>query len=101
MKNLIAAVLLSLPLVTSAFADTAFAVIGDYTFPNAIEGMPPKLSDFEGLQINSFTSNDGTGWVQDGSIAAPRYTLVPLAEAARVHTVLESRGVSGRVLLVP
>lgn len=59
MKHLIAAVLLSLPIVTSAFAETAVEVIGDYTFPNAIEGMPVKLSDFKGLQINSFTSNDG------------------------------------------
>lgn len=42
-----------------------------------------------------------TGWVKDGSIAAPRYTTVPLAEAAQAHTMLESRGISGRVLLVP
>ncbi|MDF3416333.1 NADP-dependent oxidoreductase [Sulfitobacter sp. M57] len=42
-----------------------------------------------------------TGWIKDGSIAAPRYTTVPLAEAARAHAMLESRGVSGRVLLIP
>jgi NADPH2:quinone reductase len=41
------------------------------------------------------------GWIKDRSIAAPRYTLVPLAEAARAHAMLESRGVSGRVLLIP
>ena len=28
-----------------------------------------------------------TGWVQDGSMTAPRYTTVPLAEAARAHTI--------------
>lgn len=42
-----------------------------------------------------------SGWVQDGSIAAPRSMTVPLAEAARAHALLESRGVTGRVLLVP
>lgn len=41
------------------------------------------------------------GWVQDGSIAAPRYTTMPLAKASRAHAMLESRGVSGRFLLVP
>lgn len=41
------------------------------------------------------------GWVQDGSISAPRYTTLPMAEAARAHAMLESRGISGRVLLVP
>jgi non-heme chloroperoxidase len=59
MKLLFAAILLSLPLVTSAMADTAVDVIGDYTFPKAIIDMPVKLSDFKGLQINSFNSNDG------------------------------------------
>ncbi|WP_416136365.1 zinc-binding dehydrogenase [Cypionkella sp.] len=40
------------------------------------------------------------GWVQDGSMTAPHYATVPLAEAARAHAMLESRGVTGRVLLV-
>lgn len=59
MKPLIAAFLLSLPLTTTAFAEPATDVIGDYTFPNAIEGMPATLADFAGLEINSFTTNDG------------------------------------------
>lgn len=42
-----------------------------------------------------------TGWIKDGRIAAPRYTTVPLADAARAHAMLESRGVIGRVLLIP
>jgi pimeloyl-ACP methyl ester carboxylesterase len=38
----------------------ALSVIGsDYTFPNKIEGLPTKLSDFRDLQINSFQTNDG------------------------------------------
>lgn len=32
---------------------------GDYTFPNQLEGLPAKLSDFKGLQINSFETSDG------------------------------------------
>ncbi|MDB5660348.1 MAG: NADPH2:quinone reductase [Cypionkella sp.] len=40
-------------------------------------------------------------WVQNGSIPALKYMTVPLAEAVRVHTMLEGRGVAGRVLLVP
>jgi non-heme chloroperoxidase len=59
MKHLIAALFLSLPITVPAFADPAASVIGDYTFPNAIEGMPAKLSDFAELEINSFTTNDG------------------------------------------
>jgi pimeloyl-ACP methyl ester carboxylesterase len=35
-------------------------VIGkDFSFPNKIEGMPARLSDFKDLQINSFTTSDG------------------------------------------
>ena len=61
MKHLLAALLVSLPLATPtlAIAEPAVAVIGDYTFPQPIEGMPRKLSDFDGLEINSFTTNDG------------------------------------------
>ncbi|MGJ7487317.1 alpha/beta fold hydrolase [Variovorax sp. LT2P21] len=41
-------------------AAPALAVLGrDFTFPAALEGMPQKLSDFKGLQINSFTTQDG------------------------------------------
>lgn len=31
----------------------------DFAFPEAVEGMPATLSDFPGLQINAFTTNDG------------------------------------------
>ncbi|SDO38769.1 Pimeloyl-ACP methyl ester carboxylesterase [Rhodoferax sp. OV413] len=41
-------------------AAPAISVLGrDFTFPTAIDGMPQKLSDFQGLQINTFTTNDG------------------------------------------
>ncbi|MBE2294618.1 MAG: alpha/beta hydrolase [Phycisphaerales bacterium] len=31
----------------------------DFTFPNKLEGLPAKLSDFKELQINSFKTKDG------------------------------------------
>ena len=41
-------------------ASPAVAVLGrDYAFPNQIEGLPAKLSDFKGLLINTFTTSDG------------------------------------------
>jgi len=48
---------LSAPHVVAA---PAVQVLGsDYVFPNRIDGLPQKLSDFAGLQINSFTTSDG------------------------------------------
>lgn len=49
-------------LLCSALANAAPAitVLGkDFTFPNKIEGLPAKLSDFKDLQINHFTTSDG------------------------------------------
>ncbi|MDE8755088.1 hypothetical protein PZA22_11370 [Pectobacterium polaris] len=31
----------------------------DFDFPHAIQGLPTKLSDVEGLEIGSFQTNDG------------------------------------------
>jgi non-heme chloroperoxidase len=46
--------------VGGAWAAPAVSVIGkDFTFPNKIEGLPAKLSDFKDLQINNFTTSDG------------------------------------------
>ena len=63
MRNTISRVVLALSLALSAsqvMAAPAVSVLGkDYTFPNKIEGLPTKLSDFTGLEINSFTTNDG------------------------------------------
>ncbi len=45
---------------SSILASDAVTVLGrDFTFPNKIEGLPQRLSDFKGLQINAFTTNDG------------------------------------------
>ena len=59
MKHLTAALFLSLTISGQTLADPAASVIGDYTFPNEIVGMPAKLSAFTGLEINSFMTNDG------------------------------------------
>lgn len=59
MKSLSAILALLLALTSPALADPATAVLGDYTFPQKIEGMPDRLSDIKGLSINSFTTNDG------------------------------------------
>lgn len=40
-------------------------------------------------------------WLVSGAIRPPARTTVPLAEASRAHALLEARGVSGRVLLIP
>jgi pimeloyl-ACP methyl ester carboxylesterase len=43
-----------------ALAAPALSVLGqDYTFPNRLEGVPAKLSEFKDLQINSFQTSDG------------------------------------------
>lgn len=45
---------------TGALAAPAIDVIGkDVVFPNKIDGLPSKLSEFKDLQINSFTTSDG------------------------------------------
>ncbi|MCJ8519519.1 pimeloyl-ACP methyl ester carboxylesterase [Pseudorhizobium tarimense] len=51
----------SLAISTSmVLAAPALEVLGkDFEFPNKIEGMPSKLSDFQGLQINTFDTSDG------------------------------------------
>ena len=45
---------------TVSRAESALVVLGkDYAFPNKVEGLPTKLSDFPELQINSFVTSDG------------------------------------------
>jgi NADPH2:quinone reductase len=41
------------------------------------------------------------GWLVEGRLKPPVYRKMPLADAARAHSLLEGRGVSGRLLLVP
>lgn len=56
----LASVILLVTTATNAFATDAVTALGrDFTFPNKIEGLPKKLSDFKGLQINEFTTSDG------------------------------------------
>ena len=56
---MIAGLILSLA-APVASAESALAVLGrDFNFPEALPGMPRKLSDMADLQINSFTTNDG------------------------------------------
>ncbi|QOK99335.1 alpha/beta hydrolase (plasmid) [Ralstonia pseudosolanacearum] len=63
MRNLAFRALCALALAVAsgtAMAASAISVLGrDFAFPNKIEGLPEKLSDFKGLQINTFTTSDG------------------------------------------
>jgi len=39
--------------------------------------------------------------LQSGRLKPPRRTVLPLAEVARAHAMIEKREVQGRVVLVP
>jgi pimeloyl-ACP methyl ester carboxylesterase len=46
--------------LNTVHAASAISVLGaDFTFPNRIEGLPAKSSDFKDLKINTFTTSDG------------------------------------------
>jgi pimeloyl-ACP methyl ester carboxylesterase/quercetin dioxygenase-like cupin family protein len=58
--NAIAALLLLIASASHLSAAPALSVVGnDYIFPNKVEVLPAKLSDFKDLQINSFVTSDG------------------------------------------
>ena len=66
MRNFVKSTLCALALCVSitgaisAFAAPAISVLGrDFTFPNWVEGLPSRLSDFSDLKINFFKTNDG------------------------------------------
>lgn len=61
MRNVIILLIWSFILLpVRSFAAPVVDVLGkNFTFPNAIPGLPEKLSDFKGLQINYFSTNDG------------------------------------------
>lgn len=45
---------------SQAMAAPALSALGsDYTFPNKMQGVPAKLTDFNGLEVNSFETSDG------------------------------------------
>jgi len=47
-------------LASAAASAPALQVLGhDFEFPNRLQGLPARLSDFTGLQINSFVTSDG------------------------------------------
>jgi pimeloyl-ACP methyl ester carboxylesterase len=97
-----------------AFAAPALDVLGkDYTFPNRIDGLPAKLSDFKGLQINTFQTSDGVklsyweagqgetivfvpGWSANGA----EYVNVMYLLSKKYHVVVldpRNQGLSQRV----
>lgn len=52
--------LLLFSFASSTLAAPALSVLGkDYLFPNKIEGLPARLSEFKGLEINFFQTGDG------------------------------------------
>ncbi|MBL0576868.1 alpha/beta fold hydrolase [Aeromonas caviae] len=63
MKPFIRSALITLSLLIShglVSAAPAIEVLGkDYSFPHKLTGLPTKLSDFQDLQINAFTTSDG------------------------------------------
>jgi pimeloyl-ACP methyl ester carboxylesterase len=63
MRNVLLRASCALALLASssqALAAPAVQVLGrDFVFPHPVEGLPGKLSDVKGLQINSFTTGDG------------------------------------------
>ena len=63
MKTTLRSALCALSMLVSAgvaLAAPALQVLGrDYTFPNTLAGLPARLSDFPGLQINTFETSDG------------------------------------------
>ena len=62
MRNLFRAAAVAFMLAalsTTSMAEPALQVLGrDFVFPNHVDGLPGKLSDFSGLKINSFVTQD-------------------------------------------
>ncbi|RZS84226.1 alpha/beta fold hydrolase [Pigmentiphaga kullae] len=60
LRRLAVAFGIALVSASTAIAEPAIQVLGgDFAFPNRIEGVPQRLSDFPSLQINRFTTSDG------------------------------------------
>lgn len=81
MRHLLRAVAAMLVLTASAggaWAAPAMQVLGrDFEFPNRINGLPAKLSDVSGLQINSFTTSDGVKLAYWEAGSGPPLIFVP------------------------
>lgn len=114
MLGRILAALAMAAVASPVLASPALDVLGrDYTFPHRLEGLPAKLADFQGLQINSFRTDDGVtlayweaghgnpivfvpGWSANGA----QYVNVMYLLSRRYHVyVLDPRnqGLSQRV----
>lgn len=81
MRNLFMAgiatlIFVGLPPATQAAP--ALQVLGrDFVFPNRVDGVPAKLSDFSDLQINSFVTGDGVKLSYWEAGAGPPLIFVP------------------------
>lgn len=66
---------------------------------------PVTLTGYSSETLNGDALRDGisalASWLIAGLVRPPHYTILPLAEAARAHELLEAHEVSGRVLLSP
>lgn len=58
-RTTLLAVALALACGTAAAAPAIEVLGSDFTFPKPLPGLPTKLSDFPGLQINHFRTSDG------------------------------------------
>ncbi len=77
MKPFIRSALISLSLLIShglVSAAPAIEVLGkDYSFPHKLTGLPTKLSDFQDLQINAFTTSDGLTYIEKSTAGGSGY----------------------------
>lgn len=66
---------------------------------------PVTLTGYSSENLDGPTLRDGiaalASWLVAGTLRPPPRTILPLADAARAHALLEGRGVTGRILLTP
>jgi len=91
---------------------TALRHGGRYCLVGAVAGGDvcfDAWSLIDGITLTGYSTEDITGEELRAAtdvllrikLPAAKYTVLPLAEAARAHAMLESRGVKGRIVLVP
>jgi len=66
--------------------------------PVMLPGCSSETLDGQALRKAAATL---ANWLVDGRIKAPTYTVMPLAEAAGAHALMERKGFTGRLLLAP
>ncbi|WP_323635227.1 hypothetical protein [Pectobacterium polaris] len=70
----------------------------DFDFPHAIQGLPAKLSDVEGLEIGSFQTNDGVSlsyWKADKVTFGNRISRFS-ADVNDFFTALKDESLAGK-----